>query len=157
MYMLLDYATTYPNAIVHYKANNMFLHADSDAAHVTIPEARICYAGHFYMNYWPSPSPIKPNPKRNGPIHMEWETIRNDVSPTAESETYGTFNNRKTDIGMQPAWIKLDHGQPATPQFYDRRICKLGDETKTFKKKGIWNGTGWKTKRCLSNWEYIGK
>ena len=101
--MLLDYATTYPNAIVHYKANNMFLHADSDAAHVTITEARICYAGHFYMNYWPSPSPIKPNPKRNGPIHMEWETIRNDVSPTAESETYGTFNNRKTDIGMQPA------------------------------------------------------
>ena len=45
---------------------------------------------------------------------MECKTIRNRVSSTAEAETFGTFNNGKTAIGMRPALIMLDHKQPAT-------------------------------------------
>ena len=30
--MLLDYAATYPNAILHYKSSDMVLHVNSDAA-----------------------------------------------------------------------------------------------------------------------------
>ena len=100
--MLLDYAVTYPNAILRCKASDMVVHVDSDAVYITIPESRSCYAGLFYLSDWPSSSPIKPNPKRNGPIHTECKTIRNVVSSAVEDETYGTFNNGETSIGMQP-------------------------------------------------------
>ena len=93
----------------------MVLHVDSDASYLTMPEARICYAGRFYLSDWTSPSPIKPNPERNGPIHTEWKTIRNVVSSAAEAETCGTINNGEKAIGMRPSLIELDHKQPATP------------------------------------------
>ena len=99
--MLLDYAPTYPNAILRYEASKIVLHVDSDAAYLTMPEARSCYAGHFYLSYWNSPSPIKPNPERNGPIHTKCKTIRNIVSYAAEAETCGILKNGKTAIGMQ--------------------------------------------------------
>ena len=67
--MLLDYAATYPNAIIRYKVSNMVPYDDSDVAYLTMPEARSCYVGHLYLSDWPSPSMIKPNPKRNGPVH----------------------------------------------------------------------------------------
>ena len=60
--MLLGYAAMYPNEIHRYKASNMVLHVDSDAAYISMPEARISYAGHLYLSNWPSPIPIKPNP-----------------------------------------------------------------------------------------------
>ena len=68
----------------------------------------------FYLSDWPSPSPIKPNPERNGLIHTECKPIRNVVSSAAESETCGTFNNCNTATGMQPALMALDHKQPET-------------------------------------------
>ena len=98
--ILLDYAATYPNEILRYKASDVVLHVDSDAAYLTMPEARRCYSGHFYLSDWPSPSPIKPNPDINGPIHTECKTILNVVSSAAEAETFGNFNNSKIDIGM---------------------------------------------------------
>ena len=87
----------------------MFLHVDSDAAYLAITEARSCYAGRFYLSDCPSPIPIKINPERNGPIHMECKTIRNVVSSAAEAETFGTFNNGKRAIVMQSASIVLNH------------------------------------------------
>ena len=113
--MLLDYAATYSNAIIHYKARDMVLDLDSNGAYLTMPEARSYYAGHFYLSYWTSPSPIKHNPKRNGPIQTECKIIRNVLFSVAEYETCGTFNNGKTYIGMRPDLISLDHKQPATP------------------------------------------
>ena len=91
--MLLDYDATYLNATLQYKASDMVLHVDSDVEYITVPEARNCYAGRFYLSNWPSPSPIKPNIEINGPIHTECKTIRNVVSSAAEAETCGTFNN----------------------------------------------------------------
>ena len=111
----LDYAATYPNAILRNKSSDMVLHVDSDIAYITMPEARRCYAGRFYLRNWPSPSRIKPNPERNGPIHTESKTIRNVVSSAAGAETCGTFKNGKTDIGMRPTLISLYHKQPAIP------------------------------------------
>ena len=110
----------------------MVLHVDSEAVYLIMTESRICYPDHFYMSHWPSLSPIKPNPERDDTVHTECKTIRNVVSSSAEAETCGTFNNRKTAIGMRPALIELEHKQTATPpknrKFYDRRLYKLGDE-----------------------------
>ena len=65
--MLLDYAAMYLNAILYYKASDMVLHVDSDAAHFAMLEAKSFYAGRFYLNDWPSPRAIKPNPKKTAP------------------------------------------------------------------------------------------
>ena len=37
------------------------------------------------------------------------------MSSAAEADTFGTFNNRKTNIAMRLALITLDHEQPVTP------------------------------------------
>ena len=94
--MLLDYAATYPDEILRYKANYMVLHVDLDAAYFTMPEARSRCAGHFYLSNWPSLSPIKLNADINGPMHTNCKTIRNAVSSVSEAEACGTFNNGKT-------------------------------------------------------------
>ena len=113
--MLIDYATTYPNTMLRYNAIDMILHVDPDIAYLTIPEARSFYAGHFYLGGLHSPSPIKPNPERNGPIHTESKITQKDVSSAAEGETCGTLNNRKTLIGMRPYLTALHHKQPSEP------------------------------------------
>ena len=100
--MILDYAATYPNVMLRYKASDMVLHVDSDAAYLTMIEEQSSYAGNSYLSDWPSPSQIKPNPNRNGPIHTECKKIRNVVSSAAKDETCGTFNSGKTAINMQP-------------------------------------------------------
>ena len=90
-----------------------------------MPEAGSCYAGHFYLSDWPSPSTIKPNPERNGPIQMECQTIRIVMSSAAEYETCVTFKNGETSISMQPALIALDHKQPATPLKTDNSTTEI--------------------------------
>ena len=107
--MLLDYAETYPNAILYYKSSKIVLHVDLYATYITMPESIICYVGHFYLRDWTSPSPIKPNPDINGPVYTECKIIRNVVSLAAEYETCGTFNNGKKFTGIRPVLITLDH------------------------------------------------
>ena len=87
----LDYAATYPNAIIRYYASKIVLHIDSDAAYLVMPEARSVYAGHFYLSDWPHDKPNLPSTKRNGPILTTCKTICNVVSSAAEAETMGTF------------------------------------------------------------------
>ena len=43
----LDYAATYPNAIIRYHARKMVLHIDSDSAYLVMPEARSVYADNL--------------------------------------------------------------------------------------------------------------
>ena len=102
----------------------MVLHANSDTAQLTMPEAGSFYEDNFYLSDWPSPSPIKTNPERNGTIHMECKTILNVVSSEAEYETCGISNNGKTSIGMRSDLITLDHKQPATPLKTDNSMTE---------------------------------
>ena len=48
--ILMDYAHTYPNAIIGYKASDMQLYVDSDAVYLVLPKARSGGAGHFYLS-----------------------------------------------------------------------------------------------------------
>ena len=57
----LDYAATYPNAIIRYHARKMVLHIESDAAYLVMLEARSVYAGHFYLGSWPRDKPNLPS------------------------------------------------------------------------------------------------
>jgi len=53
---LLDYAATYPNAVIRYYASDMILHAESDAAYLVLPKARSRIAGYFYLSSKPKTS-----------------------------------------------------------------------------------------------------
>ena len=61
--MLLDYAATYPNAIIRYYANVMILHIDFDVVYLVMPNAKSCIAGHYFLSDYPSSLP----PMNNGP------------------------------------------------------------------------------------------
>jgi hypothetical protein len=113
--MLLDYAATYPLAIIRYHASDMALHTDTDAAFLVLPNARSRYAGHYILSDTPPPLPAKPNPKPNGPILMVCKTIRGVVTSAAESETAGIYGNGQETIAVRIALHALGHPQSATP------------------------------------------
>ena len=48
--MLLDYAATYPEAIIRYFTSDMVLHIDSDAAYLVQKNTRSRYAGHYFLS-----------------------------------------------------------------------------------------------------------
>ena len=81
--MLLDYAATYPNSVILYKAIKMVLHVDSYATYLTMLEARSFYSGKFYLSDRPSPWPVKTTSIINDTIYTEYKTICNVVSSSA--------------------------------------------------------------------------
>jgi hypothetical protein len=114
--MLMDYAGTYPLAIIRYHASNMVLHIDSDAAYLVLPNARSRYAGHYYLSNHPPSKPAKPEPKPNGPIILTvCKTIRGVMASAAEAETGGVYGNAQEAIACRISLKALGHPQPATP------------------------------------------
>jgi hypothetical protein len=113
--MLLDYAATYPLAILRYHASDMALHTDTDAAYLVLPNARSRYAGHYILTDQPPPFPATPNPKPNGAILTVCKTIRGVMTSAAESETAGVFGNGQEIIALRISLLALGHPQTATP------------------------------------------
>ena len=109
---LLNYAATYPNAILRFHASDMILHADSDAAYLVMPKARSRIAGYFYMS--DHPNIIFP-PKLNAPVLVECKTLRHVVASAAEAETGGLFYNAQTVLPIREMLTTLNHPQPPTP------------------------------------------
>jgi hypothetical protein len=113
--MLLDYAATYPVAILRYHDSDMALHIDSDAAYLVLPNARSRYAGHYYLSNNPPSPPEKPNPQPNGPILTICKTIWGVMSSAAEAETGGVYGNAQEAIACPISLRALGHPQAATP------------------------------------------
>ena len=113
--MLMDYASTYPLAILRYHASDMALHIDSDAAYLVLPNARSRYAGHYFLSDRPLPPPAKLNPKPNGPVLTICKTIRGVMSSAAEAETGGVYGNAQEAIACRISLLALGHAQTATP------------------------------------------
>jgi len=121
--MLLDYVATYPDAIIRYHASDMVLHVDSDVAYLVLPNARSCYAGHFFLGDTPPLPPAKPSSKPNGTILTNCKTIRGIMASAAETETGGMFGNAQDAIVVRIALLALGHKQPATPIKTDNSTC----------------------------------
>jgi hypothetical protein len=113
--MLMDYAAAHPLSIIRYKASDIILHVDSDAAYLVQQNARSMYAGHFYLSSTPPKLPTKPNPPRNGPILTVCKTIRNVIASAAEGETGGLYSNAQDTIICRITLEELGHPHPPTP------------------------------------------
>jgi hypothetical protein len=114
--MLMDYAATYPLAIIRYSASDMVLHINADAAYLVLPNARSRYAGHYFLSDHPPPPSAKPNPKPNGTILTICKTICGVMSSAAEYETgAGVYGNSQEAVASRISLLALGHPQPATP------------------------------------------
>ena len=97
---LLDYASTQPNATIHYHASNMILMTGTYSAYLDLPEARSHIAGYYYftnrmLNY------SKSTPTPNVPILTVCKTLKTMVSSSYESETGGNFENEQNLIPLR--------------------------------------------------------
>ena len=109
---LMDYVHTYPNSYIRYKASDMILHIDSDAAYLVAPKARSRVAGYFHLSDNPSQGST---PMLNGAIHVECKTLRHVVSSAAEAETAGVYHNARVALPIRVVLQALNHPQPPTP------------------------------------------
>ena len=105
---LLQYAATYPNSVIRFKASDMILHVDSDAAYLVLPNARSRIAGYYYF------SDIGAT-YHNAPFLILCKTLKHVVTSAAEAETGGLFLNAQEIISLRYILTALGHPQPPTP------------------------------------------
>ena len=107
----------FPNAAIHYSASDMVLHIDSDASYLSLPHARSCAAGHYFLSnkstnpHLPSSTPPTPN----GPIYTLCKRIRNFLDSAAESEIAALFYNGQETEVLRTTLLEMKHQQPPTP------------------------------------------
>jgi hypothetical protein len=119
----LDYAATHPNAKVIYRASDMILQVDSDAAYLVCSGARSRMGGYFYLGN-------KDNKLHNGAILVLAKIIKNVMSSAAEAETGALFMNAQEAIPIRRCLQELGHEQPATRIRTDNSTaCGFANET----------------------------
>ena len=82
----LNYAVTYPNAVIKYHASGMVLHVDSDASYLSVSKAWSRVRGYHYLSP-PSLDQIKPPihpPPLNGPLHAVSSIMKNIINCECE-------------------------------------------------------------------------
>ena len=110
---VLDYVATHPLAVIRYRASDMILMTDTDAAYLVLPKARSRIAGHYYFTNRMDDY-TQGIPMANGPVLTECKTLRSVVSSSAEAETGGTFANAQHVIPMKHILETVfRHPQPA--------------------------------------------
>jgi hypothetical protein len=107
---LLDFVACHQQVTLRYKASDMILNIDSDAAYLVEPYARSRIAGYFQLN-----SPRDQHKFVNGAILIECKTLRHVVASSAEAETAGIFHNAQIATPIRRMLIQLGHAQPPTP------------------------------------------
>jgi hypothetical protein len=105
---LLNYAHTHPNAEIIYRASDMILRADSDAAYLVAPEARSRAGGYQYLSN-------KQGTIFNGPVAVIAKVIKNVMASAAEAELGALFMNAQEAVGLRNCLEAMGYSQPATP------------------------------------------
>ena len=87
----LDYCASNPDAQIIYRASDMQLHIDSDAAYLVAPKARSRAGGYHYLGN-------KDGTLFNGPIFILAKVIKAVMSSAAESEVGALYLNAREAI-----------------------------------------------------------
>ena len=125
----LNYAATWPNAKIRYKASDMILRVDGDASYLTEQHGRSRGAGHFILG---TTDPAF----SNHPIENMSAIIPTVVSSASEAEYATCFMVGQLAYGMRQTLQDLGHPQPAngTPITTDNSTAQ-GIATKSVKIK----------------------
>ena len=108
---LLNYLSTYPNAVIQYVVGPMQLKVESDASYLVLKEAKSRVAGNFYLEQHQK---FFNTNSQNGPIHTECSTIKNVVCLESEAECGGLFTNCQKAIKICCLLEALNHPQQKT-------------------------------------------
>jgi hypothetical protein len=121
----LNYCATNPDAALLYRAIDMVLMNDSDAAYLVAPEAKSRPGGHTYFGNRPD------NPKQisNGTVYALAKLIKNVMSSAAEAKVAGLFMIVEELFPMRTTLEELGHPQPATPmQTNNSTACGIANK-----------------------------
>ena len=104
----LNYCASNPDAEKLYRASDMILTIDGDAAYLVAAMARSRAGGFHYLGN-------KDGTLFNGSIYVLAKIIKNVMGSAAEAECGGLYMNAKQAIPERMTLIELGHPQPATP------------------------------------------
>ena len=104
---LLDYARCNPDAEIIYRASEMILHTDSDAAYLVAPGARSRAGGYHYLGN-------RDHTLFNGPIHVLAKIIKNVMASAMEAEIAALYMNAQLVIEFRQTLADMGHPQPPT-------------------------------------------
>ena len=124
---LLNYAHTYPDTKIRYRASDMILHVDSDAAYLVAPEARSRAGGYQYLSN-------KAGTLFNGPVLAVAKVIKNVMASAAEAELMALYMNGQEAVALRNCLETMGYPQPATPMKTDNS-CANGIVNNTMKQK----------------------
>ena len=124
---LLNYAHTHPNAEIIYRASDMILHVDSDAAYLVAPEARSRAGGYQYLSN-------KEGTLFNGPVMVVAKVIKNVMASATEAELAALFMNAQEAVALRNCLTEMGYPQPATPLKTDNNTAN-GIINNTMKQK----------------------
>lgn len=127
----LDYAASFPQATVRYKASSMILHIHSDASYLSESKARSRAGGIFFLSDSPESGTVPP---LNGAIHITSVIMKNVLASAAEAELAALFFNAQDACTIQQTLTDLGHIQPPTPLQTDNN-CANGIINGTVKQK----------------------
>jgi hypothetical protein len=108
MVHFLNYASCNPNASIIYRASDMQLSIESDAAYLVCPQARSRAGGYHYLSN-------KGTTSFNGPIIVIAKVIKNVMSSAAEAEIGALYINAQEAIPYRQCLSDLGHPQGPTP------------------------------------------
>ena len=133
---LLNYASTHPDATLHYHASNMILHVDRDVSYLCKECTCSWYGGFFLLANQLVNNGDKPPtlPTNNDAIHTLCQIIQNVVSSLVEAEIGATFINDKDALPIRTTIEELGHPQPPTPMKVDNTTA-VGFANNTIKQK----------------------
>jgi hypothetical protein len=113
----LNYAASNPDAEIIFRASDMILQIDSDAAYLVCPKARSRAGGYHYIGN-------EDKKLFNGPVLVLAKVIKNVMSSAAEAEVAALFMNAQEAIPIRHCLIDLGHPQPPTPLKTDNSTAK---------------------------------
>jgi hypothetical protein len=127
----LQYAATWPVAVIVYHASDMKLYVESDASYLSEPESRSRAGGFFYLG---SANTSLPRTKVNGAIDCMSSMIKSVVSSAFEAEYAALFLCGQTAQGIRLTLFDLGYPQSATPIISDN-VCAVGVANQSVKQR----------------------
>jgi hypothetical protein len=112
----LNYIASNPLPRVRYRASEMILHVESDAAYLVCPEARSRAGGYHYLG-------SRDGTNFNAPIFVQARVIKNVMASAAEAEVAALYLNAQEALPIRQCLIDLGHPQPATRMNTDNQTA----------------------------------
>ena len=113
----LNYMASNPSPKLQFRASDMILHVESDAAYLVCPKARSRAGGFHYLSNLDGTL-------MNSPIWVLAKVIKNVMASAAEAEVGSLYMNVQEAVSTRTCLIEMGHPQPPTKMKTDNMTAK---------------------------------